>query len=151
MGKWEEETALILLLFPLLFFLWRTGDEGKSAFRLFSFLTSPFKKWRGSVITSFLLSHASSYYKKREKNGRKRGRKQHCFLSIILSPFPCSKRIRKRTWPFFSSFSRPTPFFRNGNGRENLFFLLSFFQKWREEIGTGIWKSFPLIPISPSY
>ena len=42
------DSSLILLLFPLLFFLWRTGDEGKSAFRLFSFLTSPFWKWRGS-------------------------------------------------------------------------------------------------------
>ena len=91
----------------------------------------------------FLLEKARE---KRTKEGKK---------TALLSPYhPLSSLVQKEFENehdhFPSYFSRLTPFFRNGNGRENLFFLLSFFQKWGEEIGTGIWKSFPLIPISPS-
>ena len=46
-GNEKKKHSLILLLFPLLFFLWRTGDEGKSAFRLFSSPSPTFQKMKG--------------------------------------------------------------------------------------------------------
>ena len=123
MGKWEEETALILLLFPLLFFLWRTGDEGKSAFRLFSFLTSPFWKWRESLIASFLFSHASSY---REKNSY--------FLFFLRSFFllpEWERGLKEQQNRYCFLFSLlPTSF---TNHLFSSFFSLSIFRFWNRE------------------
>ena len=68
----------------------------------------------------FLLEKARE---KRTKEGKK---------TALLSPYhPLSSLVQKEFENehnhFPSYFSRLTPFFRNGNGRENLFFLLFLF------------------------
>ena len=165
--KWMEPFILFFLisflspfslftLLPSFFFIsyslhFRKKWETKEKAHFSSSPSLTFQKMKGiSHYFFFTFSCLFLLEKAREKR-TKEGKK-----TALLSPYhPLSSLVQKEFENehdhFPSYFSRLTPFFRNGNGRENLFFLLSFFLllEWAREEKNRV--RFPLLSIFLPY
>ena len=126
------------------------GDEGKSAFLFFS-LSHLSKNERDLSLLLFYFLMPLLIIKSERKTDE-RGEENSIAFSLSSSlPSLAQKEFENEHDQFPSYFTRLTPFFRNGNGRENLFFLLSFFllSEWAREEKNRV--RFPLLSIFLPY